>query len=77
MIMRQVETGQRGRKTPAQAGPITDQDRQEAAASAGAKAEARGLPMQANPYRRTPALHHAWAGGWTISRQDGTRGPIT
>ena len=76
MIMRQVETGQRGRKTPAQAGPITDQDRQEAAASAGAKAEARGLPLRANPYRQTPELRRAWAGGWRISRQDRTRRPI-
>jgi ribosome modulation factor len=77
MTTRQIERGQRGRRPPAQAAPIIDQDRQEAAASAGAKAEARGLPLRANPYRRTPALHHAWAGGWTISRQDGTRGPIT
>lgn len=77
MTMRQIETGQRGRRPPHQAAPITDQDRQEAAASAGAKAEARGLPMRANSYRRTPALHHAWAGGWQISRQDRTRQPIT
>ena len=77
MTMRQIETGQRGRRPPHQAAPIIDQDRQEAAASAGAKAEARGLPLRGNPYRQTPDLCRAWAGGWRISRQDQTRRPIT
>ena len=54
-----------------------DQDRQEAAAIAGAKAEARGLPVTGNPYRKTPALRQAWASGWTISRQDRSRERIT
>lgn len=73
MTMRQVETGKRGRRPPHQAAPITDQDRQEAAAIAGAKAEAKGRPYRANPYRQTPALRAAWASGWTISKQDRDR----
>lgn len=77
MTMRQVETGRRGRRPPHQAAPITDQDRQEAAAVAGAKAEANGLPMRANPYRQTPGLRRAWSSGWRISRQDRSRKPIT
>ena len=71
MTARQLETGQRGHRPPHQAAPITDQD--EAAAVAGAKAEARGLPMRANPYRQTPPLRFAWARGWQISRQDRDR----
>lgn len=73
MTARQLETGQRGHRPPHQAAPITDQDRAEAAASAGAKAEAAGLPPRANPYRQTPALNIAWASGWQISRQDRDR----
>lgn len=73
MTARQIETGKRGRRSPHQAAPITDQDRQEAAASAGAKAEAKGLPARANPYRQTPPLRSAWASGWQISRQDRAR----
>lgn len=77
MMPRQIETGRRGCKPPHQATPITDQDRQEAAAIAGAKAEAKGRPNRANPYRQTPDLRQAWASGWTISREDRTRRPIT
>jgi hypothetical protein len=67
MTMRQVETGKRGRRPPHQVAPITDQDLQEVAAIAGAKVEASGLPMRANPYRQTPPLHFAWASSWRIS----------
>lgn len=73
MTMRQVETGERGHRPPHRAAPIADQDRDEAAAIAGAKAEAKGLPMRANPYRQTPPLRFAWASGWQISRQDRDR----
>lgn len=74
MTMRKVETEKQGRTPPPhQAAPITDQDRQEAAAIAGAKAEAKGLPIRANPYRQTPDLKSAWRSGWTISRQDRDR----
>jgi len=73
MTMRQLETGKRGRRPPHQAAPITDQDRNEAAAIAGAKAEAKGLPIRANPYRQTPSLRHAWNCGWQISHKDRDR----
>jgi hypothetical protein len=46
-------------RPPHQAAPIADQDRDEAAAIAGAKAEAKGLPIWANPYRQTPPLRFA------------------
>lgn len=68
-----VETGTRRLTPPHQATPITDQDRDEAAAIAGAKAETKGLPLRANPYRQTPPLRFAWASGWQISRQDRDR----
>lgn len=77
MTARQVETGKQGRRPPHQAAPITDRDRDEAAAIAGAKAEARGLPLRANPYRQTPPLRFAWESGWTLSRQDRNRERIT
>lgn len=67
------QTRRRGRRPPHQAAPISDEDRDEAAAIAGAKAEARGLPQRANPYRQTLPLRTAWASGWTISRQDRDR----
>lgn len=73
MTARQVETGKRGRKPPHKATPTENQDRGEAAAIAGAKAEARGLPIRANPYRQTPDLRQSWASGWTISREDRNR----
>lgn len=56
---------------------MDETDPQEAAAIAGAKAEDRGLPLRANPYRQTPALRSAWAGGWRLSRQDRTRDRLT
>jgi ribosome modulation factor len=77
MTARQIETGKRGRRPPHPLASITDQDGQEAAAVAGAKAEANGLPMRANPYRQTPGLRGAWSSGWRISRQDQSRKPIT
>lgn len=74
MTMRQIKKGRQGRPPLLhQAALITDQDRDEAAAIAGAKAEARGLPLRANPYRQTPDLRGAWTSGWTISRQDRDR----
>lgn len=73
MTARQVEKGKQGRSPPHQAASITDRDRDEAAAISGAKAEARGLPLRANPYRQTPPLRFAWASGWQISRQDRDR----
>lgn len=53
--------------------PIRDQDREEDTASAGAKAEAKGRPMRANPHRQQPPLRNAWASGWQISRADRAR----
>lgn len=53
--------------------PLRDQDREEATASAGAKAEAKGRPMRANPHRQHPPLRNAWASGWQISRADRMR----
>ena len=73
MTRQQAGKRRRGRRPPHQAAPITDQNRDEAAAIAGAKAEARGLPLRANPYRQTPDLRGAWTSGWTISRQDRDR----
>ena len=77
MTRQQAGKRRRGRRPPHQAAPITDQDRDEAAAIAGAKAEARGLPLQANPYRQMLDLRRAWASGWAISRKDRTRQRIT
>ena len=68
--MSRLKTDTQGRLPPHQAAPPEDQDREEAAAIAGAKAEARGLPGRANPYRQQAALRRAWASGWTISRHD-------
>ena len=72
MTTRQIEIGKRG------AGPRIEQPRSqirpnEAAAIAGAKAEAKGLPIRANPYRQTPSLRHAWNCGWQISHKDRDR----
>lgn len=73
MTPRQIDRTTRGRSRPRQTTPITNQDRDEAAAIAGAKAEAKGLPRTANPYRQTPPLRFAWASGWQLSRQDRDR----
>lgn len=68
--MSREQNSKRGLLPPHQAAPIQDRDRQEAAAIAGAKAEAKGLPVRANPYRQQAALRRAWESGWSISRQD-------
>lgn len=45
----------------------------EAAATAGAGAEAAGLPLSWNPHRQPGPLRSAWGEGWQLSRADRTR----
>ena len=48
-------------------------NRREAAATAGAWAEAAGLPLSWNPHRQPGPLRSAWREGWTLSRADRKR----